>query len=81
MQLLDVEEIEGPITEEPSVFFRSLGAVYFSSPDASGQQTLYDGNARVVSSAASAGAVFFADSTGVIQVAILIAAHGNIILI
>lgn len=67
MQLVEVEEVEGPITEEPSVFFRSLGAVCFSAPDASGQQLTYDGNARVVSATASAGVVFFADSTGAIR--------------
>lgn len=64
MQLLEVEEVEGPATEEPGVFVRSLGAVSFSSPGASGTQAIYDGNARVVSAAPSAGAVFFADSTG-----------------
>ena len=61
------EEVEGPITEELGVFFRSLGAVSFSAPDAAGKPTHYAGDASVVCAAASAGVVFFADNTGLQQ--------------
>ena len=64
MNRLEAEEIDGPITEELGVFFRSLGAVSFSRPDAARHLFQYAGDARVVCAAASAGVIFFADNTG-----------------
>ena len=63
MAVIEPEVVEGPVTEEPLLFFRSLGALAFSSP--SGNDTAsYPGNASAVAAAAPHGVVFFADHTG-----------------
>ena len=55
--------VEGPSTEEPLLFFRSLGALVFAVP---GDQEVppYAGNASPVAAAGPYGVVFFADHAG-----------------
>ena len=57
------EVVEGPVTEEPLLFFRSLGALSFSPSNGQGSAS-YPGNAAVVAAAGPHGVVFFADQTG-----------------
>ncbi len=63
MAVIEPEVVEGPVTEEPLLFFRSLGALAYSPP--SGHDSApYPGNAAVVAAAGPHGVVFFADQTG-----------------
>ena len=55
--------MEGPVTEEPLLFFRSLGALAFS-PSGDQDPPSYAGNASVVAAAGPHGVVFFADRAG-----------------
>ena len=63
MAVIEPEVVEGPVTEEPLLFFRSLGALAFNTP--SGQDAAsYAGNASMVAAAGPHGVVFFADRAG-----------------
>ena len=63
MAVVEPEVVEGPVTEEPLLFFRSLGALAFNPPEGHDPAS-YPGNASAVAAAGPHGVVFFADHSG-----------------